>query len=548
MKAENVFVQGNQDAYAVLQDLLDRYEGKTGLSVTVQAGEYTHAAQEAVRDYTSLLYGDLDYDTPWGRENIPFHKALEARHITDLTLDFGGATLWMQGLVQPFSFIGCCDVQVKNLTVNWIKPPFLVGEIVAIQDSRVTLQIQAGFEASGGEAVWALYDVDKTTGHVCTVYKFRGMSPLKLEGEGRVSFDVGTTAQRLHAGMRLILRHVGNYRPAFHLLDCQNVSLEDVTIHAAPGMGVIAHRCRDVRFRRFAVSPYEDRLMSTNTDATHFISCSGLIDFEDCAFSGMGDDAINVHGFYLAVSKVLDAHTVLCQSLRADGTQDQCIDAPNEGQEVGVYHAGNQCAFASGTVKQVRIDAATWEVTLQFESPLAGLVTPGDMLTQISDLAALRVINCHMHHLRARALLLQTHDVWVENCLIEHCSGSGIHITSDIQEGWYESIGAKNVVLRGNTIRHCGYGDGTYRGTSGIVIESGETDTTVGVHRDIVLESNVIVADGAVGIFIANSENVRVQGNEIRGSGQDAVQVQHARQVVLANNVLHGGQVNVRME
>jgi hypothetical protein len=44
-----------------------------------------------------------------------------------------------------------------------------------------------------------------------------------------------------------------------------------------------------------------DRLVSTNSDGTHFITVERGPTIQDCTFANTSDDAVNVHGFYYYV-------------------------------------------------------------------------------------------------------------------------------------------------------------------------------------------------------------------------------------------------------
>ncbi|MEA2910816.1 MAG: hypothetical protein QOJ15_2897 [Bradyrhizobium sp.] len=44
-----------------------------------------------------------------------------------------------------------------------------------------------------------------------------------------------------------------------------------------------------------------DRLISTNSDGSHFITVEQGPTMEDCSFANTSDDAVNVHGFYYYV-------------------------------------------------------------------------------------------------------------------------------------------------------------------------------------------------------------------------------------------------------
>ena len=534
-----LFLTSDMDVRGELQKFLEQNEGQRDVKITFSSGNYTFKNPQAVLDWENVLFGRMDYDTLWGRAGKPYNTEIVLRGMKNVTIEGNGASLWMEGLTAPLTVEDCEHVTLKNFSINWERPHFTLAQIEAIDGEWLSLRLEQGFVLRGGEVVWGLYDYDPMTREVCHVYKFRNMSPLMRGDNDSFRLNVGKTAGLLACGMRLILRHVGNYRPVIHLLRSKDVRFEDVTVYTGPGMGVIGHYSKDIAFRHFSVRPWEGRVMSTTTDSTHFISCSGLIDFEDCYFEGAGDDAVNVHGFYLRVDEIIDEYTLRAGILRHDGTQDQVCDAPQRGQIAGFYHGGNQSQFASARVFQAQVDEATWDIVLRFEEPVCAQLIPGDMVTQVSDVAALRFQRCHVRSQRARGVLSQTRDVLVEGCLFELLSGSAVHVTSDLIEGWYESIAAKHVVIRDNVMRRCGYADGTYQNASGVAIESGETDKTVGVHRDILVEGNRIIGCGNTGIAVMNAEDVRVCNNEVTGCSV-GVDICASDRVILEDNTLHG--------
>ncbi len=522
-------------ARELLEHFLLDNAGKSDLEITFEKGIYDFYNEQAVKDYNSVLCGQTDYDTPWGRDGFAYNREITLSRLTRVRVNGNGATLTAEGLTQVLAIEDCKDVTISGLRINWRRPPFSVGKIIAIHGQALTLQMDAQYPLSGGEVVWAFYDYDPLTKRVCSRYKFRNMPPLKKNEDGTFELDVGKTALGLAAGMTLVLRHIGNYRPVIHALRSDDIRLEDITIFAGAGMGLIAHYCKNITLQGVRVLPYEGRPMSTATDAAHFITCSGLIDIEDCFFEGAGDDAVNVHSFYLKVAEITDDHTLKTAILRHDGTQDQVCDAPLEGEWVEFYHQGEQQAFERALLKKRVVNERTWETILTFETPVGKKIIPGDMLTQASHTAVLKMHGCHVRNERARGVLSQTREALIERNVFENLSGTGIHICCDLLEGWYESISAQNVIIRDNSILRCGYADGTYQNTSGIVVESGEKDDTVGVHRGILIESNRITGVQTVGIAVCNTDGAVVREN-VTASCQTDLLLCASDHVTLLNN------------
>ena len=100
----------------------------------------------------------------------------------------------------------------------------------------------------------------------------------------------------------LVLRHTKG-PPVIELQKCKDTTIEEVSIYAAPAMAIVMGGRNGAKIWRLQVEykPKSNRLLSTNADALHCASCSGTITVAECTFAGMGDDAINVTGLYLAV-------------------------------------------------------------------------------------------------------------------------------------------------------------------------------------------------------------------------------------------------------
>ena len=87
-------------------------------------------------------------------------------------------------------------------------------------------------------------------------------------------------------------------------------------MHYAQGMGLLAQLCDSIYMDGFSVCLKGDndpRYFTTQADATHFSQCKGEIVSVNGIYEGMMDDAINVHGTYLKVTKRVDDHTLLAR-------------------------------------------------------------------------------------------------------------------------------------------------------------------------------------------------------------------------------------------
>ena len=109
--------------------------------------------------------------------------------------------------------------------------------------------------------------------------------------------------------------------PGIVLYRADDTVMQDVAVHAAFGMAIVAQRCRNVTLRgsgkasdrTCGVFPSEGRRTALAADATHFSNCRGKILVENCFFRGTVDDALNVHATCLSIEDVPAPDKVSCR-------------------------------------------------------------------------------------------------------------------------------------------------------------------------------------------------------------------------------------------
>lgn len=478
---------------------------ESGNEILLPPGRYRVRNSQGDALFNSLMSGEIpatDY-AAWKRHKNP---VMSVRDTKAVTIDGQGAVLSFSGLIQPFAFENCHHLHIRNLRIDWDRPPFSIGTVMSSDKNGLLVKVDPEYPVQGGEPVVSYQDYDciqHRPGGYCV---FSDVENLVYTAAQTVLVRGPETAH-IAAGRRIILRHIYSFSPVFHLLNCSDVSFENVTICAGAGMGIIAHGCSDLVFDRLRVIPSAGRLMSVNCDATHFIGCSGEIRFRDCEFEAMGDDAANVHGFYLRGIKTLSPGALLAE-LEVT-TQDFLMEAPASGDMVELVHKETLLPYASRRVQQVDPQEGQ-RVLLQFDGPLPDGFRPGDMLTNLSRVASLRFEHCRVCGIRGRAVLIQTRNATVQDCLFEDCTGEGIHINT--AEGWAESCASYHIDILRNRFIGCGYGHTKYCDAVGVVIGTECQAPAVGVHRQISIRDNIIEGQRP-GIVISCARDVEIGGN-----------------------------------
>ncbi|MDI6617804.1 MAG: right-handed parallel beta-helix repeat-containing protein [Clostridiales bacterium] len=502
---------------------------KTG-KIILPRGKYIFKDEKSIRDFKNLMIGNINPDTKWGRCGIPFNRAVSFKNCDNLVIDGQGSTIIFEGLIQPFEFINCSNVLIKNISIDWNRPMFSEGRVLNNENDTIKAKIFDNYFINGGEPVWSFQDYDPATRRFGVFCPFCRGTSMELIAPQVVRFKFPDSG-RVQIGSYLMFRHIGNYRPALYFFNCTNVNVENVTINANPGMGIIGHSSKDFIFRKLKVIPRDERIMSVNTDAAHFISCTGTIDFEDCYFQGMGDDAVNVHSFYFSVKKRFDDRTILA-TIEAV-TQDCLFDSPSAGDCVEFIRRDTLLPYASGKIKFVETDPEDWSCTIRFSQPLPESFDNTDLISNVSRTAKLRFVRCLVKNIRARGLLIQTRGVIVKDCTFDHCTGTGIHI--DTATGWFESMGVRDIVIRDNRFIGCGYGPGTYKRTSGISVLTECEIPVAGVHRNITIKNNYIKGPGDTGIYISCTDGAVICKNNIE-EVKNAIKIQYSNNIKLYEN------------
>lgn len=499
----------------------------SGTVLSFPKGTYEVGNETGDDLYEALLSGKIAataYDT-W-RDNKNIVMSLSDRE--DIIIDGNGATLRFRGLIQPFAITRCSRVVIRNLTIDWVTPLFATGTILSADENGILLR--PDHPLRGGEPVVSYQDFDDGTVRPLGHCIFEKAENVVVNSDGTVLLR-GPETETFKAGSRLLFRHIYSYAPVFHLYQSREITFENVTIRAGVGMGVIAHGCQTLTFRSLKVEPAEGRLMSVNCDATHFIGCRGDISFDDCSFEGMGDDAANVHGFYLTTIKTVSPGAVLA---RLDvTTQDFLMEAPSVGDVIEFVHKETLLPYEEHkqrTVTEVT-EMGEQTVLLQLDAPLPDGFCPGDRITNLSRMATLRFENSTVKNIRGRAVLIQTRGAVVRNCLFEGCTGEGVHVNTAI--GWSESAATRDVVIEGNTFRDCGYGFTKYCDAVGVVVGTECDAMTHGVHRGIRIVGNTFIGERPA-LVLTCCEEVEVRDNRYEGCSL-AVAADYLRNAVLAD-------------
>lgn len=473
-------------------------------------------------------------------------KSLSIARTESLIVNGNGMELLCSGRVAPFILKGCKKVTFENLSIDWKRVPYSVGSIRSVSGTELIVDVEDDFPVDGSERAVAIMEFDPSTrlpkrGGKEIYYDIEqpvliAPQTLKINLKQQIPFVPGSLA---------VIRHEVYGMNAFEFHDCAGVMIRNATIFCAPGMGVFADNSQDLALDglRVLVRPGKRRVLSTTADATHFIDTRGFIRIENSIFEGMGDDAVNVHGFYLRIAEIISRKTVTAR--HTNGFQA----IPRKGDILEFTSAGSVLCYATRSVESASADGPIHRITLS--EPIPDETRLGDVLGNASSVPSLEIHNCIVRNNRARGFLIQTRGVLIERNRFEGCTGGGIFITCD-SGFWSESIATRDVVVRENQFVGCNMGPGLSEGIISVFahVKDYLHAALPGVHRNVRIENNQIDGSFNSGIFISASDGVLVTQNQIKNisqmpsceAGKYPIYIQASRNVTLRNNQILGAE------
>jgi hypothetical protein len=386
-----------------------------------------------------------------------------------LVLDGQGATLRCFGNVLPIRVGRSRDITIRNLTIDWHRPFFTQAVVTdsgpgwlsfAFEPDRYPLRVDGGrLVAHDGfgwqtDMLWNLLPFDPRRREVSTGIENWHLSRWhRAQALGQDGIRIEAAFSETYAaGTPIVLMHGNRVAPGIWIEDSQQVTVQDVTIHHAPAMGVIAQLSRDVTLERVRVVPSGDRLYSTWVDAAHFVDCDGATRLLDCELRGQFDDAANIHARF---ALVVDRPGPRAARLRYMHPQQFGPPAATPGSGFAFHRRDNLARVLVTTILTSQtVNQEYHDVTLAHELPTG----EGELIGARFDPAStIEVRGCRLGANRGRGLLLNMeHRILVENNHL-HVSGRAIESVPDACY-WWEGSPAQEMTIRGNTFEDCGFG------------------------------------------------------------------------------------------
>lgn len=459
------------------------------LSALMQKALETIRAEAGEKDKVVLRFrpGRYDFHPEGAAERVyyisnhdqsnPKRVGLPLEDLHDFTLEGNGAAFVFHGRMLPVSLLRSRRCVLQDFSIDFENPHIAQVTIVA-NDAEQGITFEP--------APWVRYRITpdgafETYGEGWTArprggIAFEGgtrhivyntgdlgapLTQLQAVGEGRYRAPEWKDA-RLKPGTVMALRTWGRPTPGLFLSHCTATTLLRVRVHYSEGMGLLAQLCDGITMDGFGVCRKGDddpRCFTSQADATHFSGCKGRITSVNGLYEGMMDDAINVHGTYLKLTRRLDSHTFEADYMHG---QSWGFDWGFVGDEV--QWVRSQTMETVGEVNRIAAiepvgmptahGAKRFRIRLENALPAGVTEQEGFGIENLTWTPEVRFAGNVVRNNRARGALFSTPQrVVVEDNLFDHTSGCAILLCGDCN-GWYETGACRDVLIRHNTFRN----------------------------------------------------------------------------------------------
>jgi hypothetical protein len=458
----------------------------------------------------------------------------------DIEINGDGSTLLLSGLAKPFAFTNCRNLHIHDFSIDYPRPPFSQGKVLAVGERWFEVKIDPEFPVVGGERVEAFADYDPKTSlmvqdGVDSYYNVTGTTLVEpqtlrvaLKEAARISQgdywwnskDSQTPPAALknpaavREGSIVVLRHQVYGSDAFRLIGCSDVQFAHVKLFAAPGMGILAVRCRNVAVEDLQVDtpPHSTRLMSLCSDATHFHDCRGTVVLTNCHFRAMGDDAINSCTSYWKVVGRVDSRTIEVYPWNSEPFEASAL--PSRKDRILLLDGEDYQEVGELSVEEARLRGRY--ARLAFTESVPPELAPGTLAYNRSNSTKTSVRNCEFLGNRARAILVHENAEIVENT-ISNCSLAAILMTSD--PDWMEGPPVRNIRIERNRFSNCYYAwPASRRGAITLDIYEDkrlQRAPKARIHHDVQIINNDFADTGGAAVYCAAASKLNIANNRI---------------------------------
>ncbi|HLH94926.1 MAG TPA: right-handed parallel beta-helix repeat-containing protein [Xanthobacteraceae bacterium] len=479
-------------------------------------------------------------------------RPLALKQLNGFTLNGNGAALINTTRGSTLLISGSKQVTVRDLSIDYDPLPFTQGTVTGFDHAalEIMIKVDAGYPDEPDFLATITDGFFKVMNRATRALKPGArdfLSPKKVERVGagviRVTLQWSaneTFPSQLPLAVGDVVAISNSYADAIVVDGSSATSFSGLKLLASPAMGILENGGPGgMRLQHVTIAPgprpkgaSTDRLVSTNSDGSHFITVERGPTIEDCTFANTSDDAVNVHGFYYYVVRQTGPQRYLLSpkwdiGLAAGDEIETC--------QQGTFRSLGRTKIVELTkrkVPELKAEIAklwkgrspttqpdlVYEIVLQQNTPLK----VADAVTSLARIGAGTAIRRCSFHACGRVLVKSPNSM-VEDCQFTYSSGVALQAGSDIGF-WSESGFAENLIFRNNHLAH------SILGANELTLGSGALGAIyVGMvapegakgfqnnfqNRNVTIQGNHIDDSYIYAIFVSNADGIKIIGNAI---------------------------------
>lgn len=493
------------------------------IQIILEKGTYTFLPDYALARYSTITNHSN------GIKNVIF----PLDNFKSVEIVGNGAQLIFHGQVAPFQLYNNDKIMIKDISIDWDIPFTFLSEVVAVNKKEnwrdvkpvngshkwklVKGQIQFplvdGFSFSelGSTLTW-----DKTHKRVIHGGWDSKSRPLKVEKRENGVLRIHEKLRSMPPVGSLVSskgdRDKHRYAPAFQVKNSSNVTIDNVTVNHALGMGFLFERTEDIKLLNSGVhlSDDSDRVISTIADASHFSNCKGHVLIDNARFENMLDDGVNLRGTYVKVDKVINANTVRFELVHFEQLGYE-FAAKND--EIWFIKQPNPARQESGVVDKVNVINEKF-TELTFKQAIPAGLKAGDILENKTWYPSFTLRNSTIMDHRARNVVVKTPlKTVIENNYLSSMMSTFLFRGESYY--WFEAGPVGDVLIQDNTIEYSAY-SGAEHAVMYITPRLGKTfDQSASYDRNIRFINNKISTHGGRIVWADRVDGLLIEGNQI---------------------------------
>ncbi len=519
-----------------LEQIAVSHTGDDTITIVLPKGRYDFYPEGAAQK--EYFISNHDQDNP-KLVGLPFEN------MRNVIFDAQGSELIFHGRMLPVSLINSENCTLKNFSIDFENPHIsqvkilendtVAGAITYEVAPWVEYEIRDSVFYAKGEGwehapAWGIAFEGDTKRLVYTTSDIAVGSKGVSEVSPRVLKSTKWNNKKLIPGTVVAMRGWGRPTPGIFVSYDTNTTLENIRVHYAEGMGLLAQMSENITLDKFSVCLRGDndpRYFTTQADATHFSGCKGKIVSVGGLYEGMMDDAINVHGTYLKIQKRVDDKTLVGEYMHPQsygfewgfpGNAVQFIDS----KTMEIIGDPNKVSAIKALDKPSAHGAKVFEIV--FEKPIDPAISEKGTfgVENLEWTPEVYFADNVIRNNRARGSLFSTpKKTIVEKNVFDHTSGTAILLCGDCN-GWFETGACHDVEIRNN--KFINSLTNMFQFTNAVISIYPEIpdlkDQKKYFHSNIVIENNEFETFDAPILYAKSVDGLIFRNNTIKQNNQ----------------------------